>query len=193
MPRPGRGVTLVELLVVIAIIAILLSLLFPAILAARSASHKAACESNIRQIALGIHFYMDAHRGFFPLPPNDQRPSGWAITILPFIEEGALANLFDYTQPPTSPHNLKVARNRPNLYYCPVTPEVDSTLAGVGVCNYVIVVDDVKRNYLWHARPWDIKDAAEGSRFPWSTSKEILWKDSGYPPPHPSAYSIFDQ
>jgi hypothetical protein len=186
-------VTLVELLVVIAIIAILLSLLFPAILAARSASHRAACDSNVRQIALGISYYMDATRGFFPLPPNDERPSGWAITILPYIEEGAMANLFDYTQPPTSPHNLQVARDRPNLYLCPVVPEVESTLAGISVCNYVVVVDMERRNDLWHRRRWDVKDAAEASQFPWNASKEILWKDSGYPPPHPSAYSIFGQ
>ena len=57
--------TLVELLVVIAIIAILASLLLPALGRAREAGKRVACASNIRQVLYGLHLYSEDHDGRF--------------------------------------------------------------------------------------------------------------------------------
>lgn len=54
-----RGFTLIELLVVIAIIAILAAILFPVFARAREAARKASCQSNLKQIVLGLKMYMD--------------------------------------------------------------------------------------------------------------------------------------
>jgi len=52
-----RAFTLIELLVVIAIIAILAAILFPVFAQAREAARKASCQSNLKQISLGVMMY----------------------------------------------------------------------------------------------------------------------------------------
>jgi prepilin-type N-terminal cleavage/methylation domain-containing protein/prepilin-type processing-associated H-X9-DG protein len=96
--RP-RAFTLVELLVVIAIIAVLASLLLPALAAAKQDAYRAGCLSNLRQIGVGFTLYLNDHRDRFPdrrdlksllpggfrpwstWPPSDPR-AGWAAVVL---------------------------------------------------------------------------------------------------------------
>ena len=57
--------TLIELLVVIAIIAVLCSMLFGALAKAKESGQSAVCKSNLKQLALGIHLYLQDH-GRYP-------------------------------------------------------------------------------------------------------------------------------
>ncbi|MCP4785588.1 MAG: DUF1559 domain-containing protein [Fuerstiella sp.] len=90
-----QGFTLIELLVVIAIIAVLVSLLMPAVQQAREAARRTQCKNNIKQLGLAMHNYHGVHRSF---PPGwvDQNGGiaanwGWCVYIMPMIEQ---ANLY---------------------------------------------------------------------------------------------------
>jgi prepilin-type N-terminal cleavage/methylation domain-containing protein/prepilin-type processing-associated H-X9-DG protein len=61
------GFTLTELLVVISIIALLISLLLPALAQARQSAEAVVCENNIRQLLTGLREYVQTNKGFFPL------------------------------------------------------------------------------------------------------------------------------
>jgi prepilin-type N-terminal cleavage/methylation domain-containing protein/prepilin-type processing-associated H-X9-DG protein len=79
--------TLIELLVVIAIIAILISILLPALGQAREAARALTCSANQRSIVQGQEFYMNASKDYFPGPNT----SGLKIQI------GMQSNLGDRT------------------------------------------------------------------------------------------------
>lgn len=61
-----HGFSLIELLVVLSIIALLLGVLLPALMRARSTSLTANCGSNLKQIGVGLEMYVSDNRGWYP-------------------------------------------------------------------------------------------------------------------------------
>lgn len=182
------GITILELVIVFTIIAILVGLLFPAIQYALKLSRTSACDNHLRQLRLALDSYVDATRSHFPLPPVADRPSGWALEVLPFIEEANLYNTFDFRSNWMSPANQSAALNRPALFFCPVVPEADSTMPGVGVSHYLLRIDPKDRVRATRSRGWQVIHAVEGVTIPWCTSPEIPWASPTPKPAHPSAF-----
>jgi prepilin-type N-terminal cleavage/methylation domain-containing protein len=64
--RSQQGFTLVELLVVIGIIALLISILLPALNAAKERANRVKCASNLRQVGQGLMLYANDNKGAYP-------------------------------------------------------------------------------------------------------------------------------
>src|ERR1700685_4622935 len=106
--RTRRAFTLIELLIVIAIIGVLVSLLLPAVQAARENARRASCLNNLRQMGVALHNYESTYRCFPPAYiqgsgkttgtsygvqyPDDGWNGltgwGWGALLLPFVDRG---------------------------------------------------------------------------------------------------------
>lgn len=132
----AKAFTLIELLVVIAVIAILISLLLPAVQSAREAARRIQCVSNLKQLALASAQYSETF-GAFPSGHIGQRRennpghmtlgTNWSTLILPFLEGSNAYNVYNFSLAMADGSNATVAGFGNSSFMCPSDPSVMDT------------------------------------------------------------------
>jgi prepilin-type N-terminal cleavage/methylation domain-containing protein/prepilin-type processing-associated H-X9-DG protein len=150
-----RAFTLVELLVVIAIIGILVALLLPAVQAVREAARRMQCANNLSQIIIATHNYEMAHGVYPPGTIEKKGPianlprgyhHGWAIRILPYIEQKNTYANIDFKLGVYHPKNVPVRMNPIRVFHCPSDPSMGPVSNYAGVHHDVEAPIDVTNN-----------------------------------------------
>lgn len=156
-----KGFTLIELLVVIAIIAVLVSLLLPAVQQAREAARQAQCRNNLKQIGIALHNYHETHFVFPPWNTNQTQPDSGPggetgvngrisgqVLLLPYLDQANVYNKFDFRR--GFANSVVVDANHPNLpaikatintFLCPSDFKARKNASygrGVGNNNYAV-------------------------------------------------------
>ncbi|WP_417849983.1 DUF1559 domain-containing protein [Thalassoglobus sp.] len=123
-----HGFTLIELLVVMAVIGILVALLLPAVQSTREAARRTRCQSRLRQIALSLHNYHEAH-STLPIGSMTVGPSfipfsgwGWAAMALPYFDQAPLYNKIDFSTNNAVGPNAPLGKTILPFLICPSDP-----------------------------------------------------------------------
>lgn len=159
--------TLVELLVVMAIIAILASLLLPALGASKASSKRIQCVSNLRQMGIAAHLYVDDNADFYPIAYYDESEGGvdWSYA-------------WDLTTIESNPNTVIPGL----LWQGPNTLQIQQCPSFTGAANWLAdpyTGYNYNTSYIGHGQYKSIPEPAKGSDV-MHTSKTMLFGDGQY-------------
>jgi prepilin-type N-terminal cleavage/methylation domain-containing protein len=183
MCKTSRAFTIIELLVVIAIIGVLFALLLPAVQMVRESARKVSCGNQLRQFATALENYASA-RGTLPTGACNRNPNAsnpvsltdlktpdtWFAEILPFREQIALHDRFDFSLGTGSPVNVELVATEMPGVRCP--SDDSSTSVCQHRCHWFSYPTASRMVGLWYAA---------------SSGNSPLWRQCSFcSPPYPA-------
>lgn len=160
-----RGFTLIELLVVISIIAVLMSLILPAIQNAREAGRRTECLNNLKNLGLAMHNYATTNRsqlpayGYFPnetlgaASGDPLHGRSWVVELLPYLDQSTISDRWDNRKSwddgsidttITDKSNFELSQNSMKVLRCASRTDNNQSLsyvANAGLGNERVLID----------------------------------------------------
>lgn len=159
--RSSQGFTLVELLVVIGIIALLISILLPALNAAKERANRVKCASNLRQIGQGLLLYANDNKGMYPRVKYNM-----GGTVTAFTGQPAMTAQGDPFSPQVQQNDVTAClflliRNadlNPEVFICPSSNQDKDTLGGFPTASRSNFTSNNNLSYSY-AHPYPVQAA----------------------------------
>lgn len=117
-----RGFTILELLVTFGIISTLAGLILPAVGSAREAARQLQCKNQLKQIGIALHSYHETNRCLpagWQWEETRRSAYGWAVPILPYLDQRALYGQIDRSQVLGSSNNTAARITTLPVFLCP--------------------------------------------------------------------------